>query len=133
MIRLPPRSTRTDTLFPYTTLFRSADHAVAPLRLQGLAHQAHAALLPLGVVLLQVGVGERVRDARRVDGRFHAEAVLAQQAAPIVAERARALVGPPGADVGQVRAGQPLLDSPAHETPLLAGLTAPRCTHSATG
>src|SRR3546814_3896069 len=28
MIRRPPRSTRTDTLFPYTTLFRSA-HAVA--------------------------------------------------------------------------------------------------------
>src|SRR3546814_1643865 len=25
MIRLPPRSTRTDTLFPYTTLFRSGD------------------------------------------------------------------------------------------------------------
>src|SRR3546814_3313653 len=25
MIPLPPRSTRTDTLFPYTTLFRSAD------------------------------------------------------------------------------------------------------------
>src|SRR3546814_9549511 len=33
MIRRPPRSTRTDTLFPYTTLFRSLDHAsgrVAP-------------------------------------------------------------------------------------------------------
>src|SRR3546814_5427300 len=31
MIRRPPRSTRTDTLFPYTTLFRSAlsrSHAV---------------------------------------------------------------------------------------------------------
>src|SRR3546814_10960133 len=31
MIRRPPRSTRTDTLFPYTTLFRSehyADHTV---------------------------------------------------------------------------------------------------------
>src|SRR3546814_14240972 len=27
MIRRPPRSTRTDTLFPYTTLFRSADFA----------------------------------------------------------------------------------------------------------
>src|SRR3546814_9297603 len=26
MIRLPPRSTRTDTLFPYTTLFRSLLH-----------------------------------------------------------------------------------------------------------
>src|SRR3546814_4963204 len=25
MIRLPPRSTRTDTLFPYTTLFRSRE------------------------------------------------------------------------------------------------------------
>src|SRR3546814_14548939 len=29
MIRRPPRSTRTDTLFPYTTLFRS-DHAGTP-------------------------------------------------------------------------------------------------------
>src|SRR3546814_3793188 len=27
MIRRPPRSTRTDTLFPYTTLFRSFLHA----------------------------------------------------------------------------------------------------------
>src|SRR3546814_7752668 len=26
MIRRPPRSTRTDTLFPYTTLFRSTRH-----------------------------------------------------------------------------------------------------------
>src|SRR3546814_1414893 len=26
MIRRPPRSTRTDTLFPYTTLFRSNQH-----------------------------------------------------------------------------------------------------------
>src|SRR3546814_3715237 len=29
MIRRPPRSTRTDTLFPYTTLFRSAPHPTA--------------------------------------------------------------------------------------------------------
>src|SRR3546814_4096210 len=28
MIRLPPRSTRTDTLFPYTTLFRSLLNAI---------------------------------------------------------------------------------------------------------
>src|SRR3546814_11587882 len=28
MIRRPPRSTRTDTLFPYTTLFRSLDGEV---------------------------------------------------------------------------------------------------------
>src|SRR3546814_2610455 len=31
MIRLPPRSTRTDTLFPYTTLFRSPVGAVERL------------------------------------------------------------------------------------------------------
>src|SRR3546814_20327208 len=30
MIRRPPRSTRTDTLFPYTTLFRSHDCWRAP-------------------------------------------------------------------------------------------------------
>src|SRR3546814_6166229 len=29
MIRRPPRSTRTDTLFPYTTLFRSATATIA--------------------------------------------------------------------------------------------------------
>src|SRR3546814_3375918 len=33
MIRRPPRSTRTDTLFPYTTLFRSA---AAPEKLPAL-------------------------------------------------------------------------------------------------
>src|SRR3546814_16956888 len=30
MIRPPPRSTRTDTLFPYTTLFRSARERAEP-------------------------------------------------------------------------------------------------------
>src|SRR3546814_18124968 len=37
MIRRPPRSTRTDTLFPYTTLFRSfgggSPNAIAPVEL----------------------------------------------------------------------------------------------------
>src|SRR3546814_4687859 len=35
MLRRPPRSTRTDTLFPYTTLFRSAMAASSP---HGLTH-----------------------------------------------------------------------------------------------
>src|SRR3546814_3372334 len=30
MIRRPPRSTRTDTLFPYTTLFRSGNVSLMP-------------------------------------------------------------------------------------------------------
>src|SRR3546814_7491940 len=33
MIRRPPRSTRTDTLFPYTTLFRSIE--IAPMSSDG--------------------------------------------------------------------------------------------------
>src|SRR3546814_3069994 len=32
MIRRPPRSTRTDTLFPYTTLFRSCCNRIDPGR-----------------------------------------------------------------------------------------------------
>src|SRR3546814_3769918 len=31
MIRRPPRSTRTDTLFPYTTLFRSVEPRLHPV------------------------------------------------------------------------------------------------------
>src|SRR3546814_17244003 len=33
MIRRPPRSTRTDTLFPYTTLFRSTENGVTALQM----------------------------------------------------------------------------------------------------
>src|SRR3546814_8379540 len=47
MIRRPPRSTRTDTLFPYTTLFRSPAYVVASLtvlsfiRLKIIAQRFH--------------------------------------------------------------------------------------------
>src|SRR3546814_11068968 len=37
MIRRPPRSTRTDTLFPYTTLFRSGRTPAHPRRGRGPA------------------------------------------------------------------------------------------------
>src|SRR3546814_10156648 len=39
MILRPPRSTRTDTLFPYTTLFRSDDGDVKPAAQQLLPEQ----------------------------------------------------------------------------------------------
>src|SRR3546814_17951797 len=35
MILRPPRSTRTDTLFPYTTLFRSADETLGQTQAPG--------------------------------------------------------------------------------------------------
>src|SRR3546814_15629652 len=34
MIRRPPRSTRTDTLFPYTTFFRSSQNSAIPAQEQ---------------------------------------------------------------------------------------------------
>src|SRR3546814_1740188 len=49
MIRRPPRSTRTDTLFPYTTLFRSAGHAGGAVRRRrGVPAAQGAALGPVG-------------------------------------------------------------------------------------
>src|SRR3546814_3157224 len=39
MIRRPPRSTRTDTLFPYTTLFRSVGHNLQRIELGFLLQQ----------------------------------------------------------------------------------------------
>src|SRR3546814_3971195 len=40
MIRRPPRSTRTDTLFPYTTLFRSAASALAGASARGAVRRS---------------------------------------------------------------------------------------------
>src|SRR3546814_3485062 len=40
MIRRPPRSTRTDTRFPYTTLFRSVGDRQPPLDRQRADHAA---------------------------------------------------------------------------------------------
>src|SRR3546814_16553115 len=42
MIRRPPRSTRTDTLFPYTTLFRSGVEDAVPDEIEAeQLHQRH--------------------------------------------------------------------------------------------
>src|SRR3546814_9272503 len=66
MIRRPPRSTRTDTLFPYPTLFRSAaEHDRADRHaLRGFGH------LRPGRALLcadrEAGIGMRGRAVRRV-------------------------------------------------------------------
>src|SRR3546814_6286163 len=50
MLRRPPRSTRTDTLFPYTTLFRSDRHARrVDAELVGAAHEPRQR----GVAVLQ--------------------------------------------------------------------------------
>src|SRR3546814_12551434 len=45
MIRRPPRSTRTDTLFPYTTLSRSAPGPLERLRMERASQRALTAVL----------------------------------------------------------------------------------------
>src|SRR3546814_8196371 len=62
MIGRPPISTRTDTLFPYTTLFRSGGAQCAPLRHRGprRADQLHAGAAPQG---------HRLRAASRAQAR----------------------------------------------------------------
>src|SRR3546814_21004463 len=67
MIRRPPRSTRTDTLFPYTTLFRSsrrrgrcaADPRRAAVRTggdgAGGARVRHSARIAVGPVQFRIG------------------------------------------------------------------------------
>src|SRR3546814_7485724 len=58
MLRRPPRSTRTDTLFPYTTLFRSV--VVGVRLLAALRHRIG------GGVGLRAGRGDRARDGALV-------------------------------------------------------------------
>src|SRR3546814_19909345 len=52
MIRRPPRSTRTDTLFPYTTLFRSFIGCIHPLPAWRPKFQSRHMVLPEYLVLI---------------------------------------------------------------------------------
>src|SRR3546814_11904014 len=68
MIRRPPRSTRTDTLFPYTTLFRSLglkplDRLLTPLLCS--AFRNHAGYLP---VLVAIKHDQKIAVARNTVG-----------------------------------------------------------------
>src|SRR3546814_18464338 len=76
MIRRPPRSTRTDTLFPYTTLFRSRDqldHRGVKLVLVALRRRA---ALQVGDVGALVGDDEGALElpgVLRIDAEVGAE------------------------------------------------------------
>src|SRR3546814_2309327 len=59
MIRRPPRSTRTDTLFPYTTLFRSTVRKADPTFEAAIASFRIAAVLVLDLGLLLAAKSER--------------------------------------------------------------------------
>src|SRR3546814_12323910 len=71
MIRRPPRSTRTDTLFPYTTLFRS-------VRKSDRFELGAADPRGLGRLRRQVLAGEAARRRDRITDRFRARRRLKQ-------------------------------------------------------
>src|SRR3546814_12466574 len=90
MIRRPPRSTRTDTLFPYTTLFRSADRtaldadfvrravfvAEQHLHRTRRARIGEARVEPAGAVAAaDLAIGEDVRRELVREGRIVGEIV----------------------------------------------------------
>src|SRR3546814_281958 len=88
MIRRPPKSTRTDTLFPYTTLFRS--HSVQ--------HGGEAGWMIPAQIALEVGqrlVAQRAQ-ARRHDGELGRAAAVQGEVL-----RAGHLITAGGAAVGQ--------------------------------
>src|SRR3546814_12407929 len=63
MIRLPPRSTRTDTLFPYTTLFRSLPNRIAfSERLDGPEADGQA-MLETAILVADLDRFSRINDS----------------------------------------------------------------------
>src|SRR3546814_14665802 len=74
MIRRPPRSTRTDTLFPYTTLFRSGQS----LRLAGTA-------------AAQAGAADDGRLGEGTPGTYRTGVCVADQCRTVAARRSEAV------------------------------------------
>src|SRR3546814_4539884 len=70
MIRRPPRSTRTDTLFPYTTLFRSVDALGDPRRAAQQFFRGPGVELRVGAQEMQE-VGEVTVESDLADDRVH--------------------------------------------------------------
>src|SRR3546814_19783237 len=95
MIRRPPSSTRTDTLFPYTSLFRSGSSSIAP----GLLRRPRGQFLApdLGVVAdvdREARVEEEGFDPCSVHEALAEMAQFVGDARPLVARDARAPFDP---------------------------------------
>src|SRR3546814_465477 len=125
MIRRPPRSTRTDTLFPYTTLFRSAPRHGEGTSLLWIGGKGHRSLRRKRWVRLQADEREQfglqlarqprelVREAfaddreelEERDPRVALVVVVpfAQVARDAVAERLKDRLGAPGFNVLDLR------------------------------
>src|SRR3546814_12577170 len=111
MIRRPPRSTRTDTLFPYTTLFRSeqgtlelrdgaehvkGEHATRRCRVDALGQRHQPDLLALQILGRGDQLLERAGEAAELPNNTRVAC------APNVFQNARPL----GPDIDRKRAGR---------------------------
>src|SRR3546814_14766717 len=95
MIRRPPRSTRTDTLCPYTTLFRSLEHIGAGESLAQIAELDHEHDL-MDDLLVVSGIRQRREDDRL---RVEADVAVADDCLDLAEHRLpdqRERHGPPG-------------------------------------
>src|SRR3546814_14345842 len=88
MIRRPPKSTRSDTLFPYTTLFRSALYQVIDQGLDGTAMQSFSHLPSEDRWALAAYVGGfAFKDAAAGERMWKSNAALRQRFPDLQADR----------------------------------------------
>src|SRR3546814_6880543 len=103
MIRRPPRSTRTDTLFPYTTLFRSGLTQITPgLNFQSVGNYAQPVIR--GVGSSGTSLGDSPNVATYVDGVYQPFGAYNFQSFSDL-ERIEVLKGPQGTLFGRNATG----------------------------
>src|SRR3546814_5080917 len=100
MILRPPRSTRTDTLFPYTTLFRSLGELVAALApLESavaqveVAEQAAAGDVAQGEAVGRHGAGQALQVPHHLVEPVERDAAVGQRPGDLALHRAQARDG----------------------------------------
>src|SRR3546814_16469931 len=120
MIRRPPRSTRTDTLFPYTTLFRSRAACASDGRVRLSRRSRGSAIASGGLHHPGAERGEVDSDVRRllgdererrqaglgvdleqIEGARRVARVVVAEVAPADAAAAERLVGAPRQELGR--------------------------------
>src|SRR3546814_15360772 len=76
MIRRPPRSTRTDTLFPYTTLFRSLRHLRLGFGPYGGVERAERVRINRREEAIHVEAVDRVDPEERIQAQMRPQEVV---------------------------------------------------------